>query len=799
MGGIGEVPAARARGFVTALTSFVGREEEVAEAAALLSEYRLVTVTGPGGMGKTRLAAEVARRVAARFADGAWLVELAAVQDPGQVAAAVAAGLGVPDASGRSATEMLAAVLGRQQVLLVLDNCEHLLAAVAELCGALLPAVDDLRVLATSREPIGLAGEARLRLQPLPVAAPDGSPEPGVPAAVRLFADRARRADPRFVLDDVSGPMAARLVERLDGMPLAIELAAARIEALGLAQLVDRLEASLPLLVSADRTAAPRHQSLTATVDWSYRLLGEQEQRVFRRLAVFPGPFTLDAAVAVAGTGTENAVLHLDDSLLLSHPARPGADGYHLPDTIRMFGAARLAEAGEQDDAATAMARQALAVAEQAAAGLRTPQQRTSFDWLDAEDGTLHQAVTWALRHDPDLALRLAVALANWLLRRGSGPQAREMLLAAAAHAAPGSEGWCLAQFWIGDVGLPEQSLGHETAGIEVLTPQGPSPLLAEFLAGRSRTLTYLGRIPEAVGDAREALTVARRTGYPAGEILALAQLSRTAHHAGAIAEALEWARQAQRILASGEYGWTEQFTGQFIAEVLIQSGDLAAARRALADTLAWADAGGDRIMQTAALIYSADVELRTGNIADAARLARCATEIAAQVGWHELLPRCVNEFALVCAARGQPAEAVTLWTALQAHMEAGGPRDVPLYAERRAEPLRRALEALGPARARAAKERGAGMTMETAAEFVLMAADFKPESPPAAPVLNRLSSREQELVSLVAKGRTDAQIAGQLYISVSTVRSHLDRIRDKTSCRRRADLTRLALQAGLA
>ncbi len=354
MGGIGEVPAARTHGFVPALTSFVGREQEVAEAAALLAEYRLVTVTGPGGMGKTRLAGEVARQVAARFADGAWLVELAAVPDPGQMAAAVAAGLGVPDTPGRSVTETLVAVLGRQQVLLVLDNCEHLLAAVAELCGALLPAVDDLRVLATSREPIGLAGEARLRLRPLPVAAPDGSPEPGIPAAVRLFADRARQADPRFVLDDVSGPMAARLVERLDGMPLAIELAAARVEALGLAQLVDRLGASLPLLVSPDRTAAPRHQSLTATVDWSYRLLGEEERRVFRRLGVFPGPFTLDAAVAVAGAGTEPAVLHLFDCSLLS-PPRSGPDGrmrYHLPETIRMFAASRLAETGEQDDAA---------------------------------------------------------------------------------------------------------------------------------------------------------------------------------------------------------------------------------------------------------------------------------------------------------------------------------------------------------------------------------------------------------------------------------------------------------------
>jgi non-specific serine/threonine protein kinase len=806
---MGTDQAARAHGFVIALTSFVGRQDEVAEVAALLADYRLVTVTGPGGMGKTRLAHEVARLVAGRFADGAWLVELAAVQDPGQVPAAVVAGLGVPDTPGRSPADTLSAVLGRQQVLLVLDNCEHLIGAVAELCGNLLPVADDVRVLATSRERIGLAGEARFRLLPLPVRAtdvpPDTAPGGEAPAAIRLFSDRARQADPRFVLDGVSLPLVARLVERLDGMPLAIELAAARAEALGLAQLVDRLEASLPLLVSADRTAAARHRSLAATVDWSYRLLNEQEQRVFRRLAVFPGPFTLDAAATVAGAGAEPVVLHLVDCSLLS-PPQPGPDGrtrYLLPETIRMFAADRLAEADEQDDATATLARHALAVAEQAAAEQRTPQQREVFRWLDAEDGTLHYAVRWTLQHDPGLALRLAIALASWLLRRGRGVQAREMLLAAAAHAMPGSQDWCLAQFWLGDIGPPERSIGHETAALEVLTAQAPSPLLAEFLAGRSRTLLYLGRVSEAVADAREALTIARRIDYPAGEILALAQLSRTSRYAGDLAAALDWARQAQRILASGQHGWTQQFTGLFVIEVLIESGDLTAARRGLEDTLAWAEEGGDRLMQASCLAILADLELRVGNITYAARHVRWAAEIAAEVGWPELLTRCLDLLAHMCAARGQLAEAVTLWAAHQARLEAVGTNDLPLDTRHREERLRRAVEALGPAGSRVAQERGAGMFLETAVEFAVMmvSLDEGTASGKSVPTdaVTQLSAREQELVSLVAKGRTDAQIASQLYISVSTVRSHLDRIRDKTSCRRRADLTRLALQVGLA
>ena len=234
-----------------------------------------MTVTGPGGAGKTRLAGQVARQVAGRFADGAWLVELAPVQDPAQVAAVVAAALGVREQPGIPAAEAVARVLARQQLLLVLDNCEHVIGAAAELCAGLLAACDDVRVLATSREPLAVAGEARYRLGPLTLPGPGETGDGGGSEAVALFADRARSADAHFTLDEQAAAGVARLVARLDGMPLAIELAAARVEALGVGQLLDRLDDRFALLAGGDRLAPSRQRSLAATVEWSYQLLDE--------------------------------------------------------------------------------------------------------------------------------------------------------------------------------------------------------------------------------------------------------------------------------------------------------------------------------------------------------------------------------------------------------------------------------------------------------------------------------------------------------------------------------------------
>jgi predicted ATPase/DNA-binding CsgD family transcriptional regulator len=804
----GAVPGG-VHGFPAALTTFVGRTRAVTEVAGLLDQHRLVTLTGAGGVGKTRLAGEVAKRVADRFADGAWLVELATVRDAEQVPAAVAAALGIRDLPSVAAADALGRALARQQLLLVLDNCEHVIGAAAVLCTGLLLTCDDVRVLATSREPLRVAGESRYRLAPLTLPDPDNAADPDQSEAVALFADRARLADAGFELTAETAPAVARLMARLDGMPLAIELAAARVEALGVAQLLNRIDDRFTLLEAADRLAAGRQRSLAATVEWSYRLLTEPEQRVFRAVSVFPGPFTLEAAEAVAGTGAGPAVLHLVDCSLLV-PPRSDPDGrsrYLMLETLRAYGAGLLAQAAEDDAVATALAGHALRVAEDALTGLATGTgEVAAARWLDAEDATLRQALHWAMEHDTDVAPRLATALAWWWQVRGQLASQVPLLREATDRAPAGSDAWCNGHTWLGQAALnsanPAEALRHFTAVRDAMGGRGPIPLLARCLSGRSATLLGMSRISEAANDARHALAVARQGDHPASQALALAVLSLVACAGGDPDGAVQLASQVEQ-LTTDMHGPTARVCSHILTTVLIAVDDPAAAERVCAAGLARSRDTGDLWNLGNMLEKMVVLDLGSGRFEDAAAHLREALQTALRIGGRARLLDDLDCCGYLCAMTGRYADAVTAWAAvvaLQGHEGFSVPSrpDMPEGWFQRQEPLRAAREALGPDQARAAEERGATMSLATAAEYALMLTAPDPQSTAAAPGQERLSTRERELVTLVAQGYTDAQIAAQLYISVRTVRSHLDRIRDKTGCRRRADLTRLALSAGL-
>jgi predicted ATPase/DNA-binding CsgD family transcriptional regulator len=816
-------------GFPAALTSFVGRAQAADEVSAQLARDRLVTVTGPGGAGKTRLAGEVARQVAGRFADGVWLAELAAVTDPAQVAAVVGTVLGLRDLPSVAAADALAVALARRQLLLVLDNCEHVIGAAAELCGRLLLGADDVRVLATSREPLRIAGEVRYRLGSLTLPDPDDPAAAAGCEAVALFADRARRVEPTFTLDETTAVTVARLVARLDGMPLAIELAAARVDALGVAQLLDRIDDRFGLLADADRLAAERQRSLAAAVQWSYQLLGDAERRVFRAVSVFPGPFTLEAAEAVAGAGAGRAVPRLVDCSLVL-PPRAGPDDrsrYVMLETLRAYGAGLLAETGEEDEVTAALAGYAAEMAGEALAKVHTrTHELDGLRHLDAEDATLRYVLAWALEHDPGTAVRLALTLAPWWSVRGRLISRASLLNTVAELAAVGSDEWCVAHMFLGQVAAqredPPTALDHFTAARDALQDtahceDAPGPwLLSLCLAGRASALIRVGRVAEAIEDGRRSLELARRISLGGLEATALSCLSLAVWHDGDREGALRLARQALQI--SEEFaGALERGLSQIVTGILTEAGDLAAAEQACAAALTSCRDVGDLTNLCGVLWHRTILDLRTGRIDDAPAHLRELLQIATQTGLRPLLPAGLDCCGHLCAATGRPAEALTVWAAMSA-LGDPWPLHAGLNPDRREQLRRQARELLGPARARASEERGAAMSLATATEFALLvAAEPEPsrtdvaarpeptadETGPGSAVdgaagLARLSPRERQLVTLVAQGRTDAQIAAQLYITVRTVGSHLDRVRDKTGCRRRADLTRLALSAGL-
>ncbi len=423
-GTAGDPVVERPNNLPIALSSFVGRGREISEVEALLAGNRLLTLTGPGGSGKTRLALRVASRVLEGFEDGAWLVELAPLSDPGLVIRAVAFVLGVREGPGGSLLEVLSDHLRSRRLLLVLDNCEHLVGASASLAEALLRRCRNLSVLATSREALGVTGEAVFAVPPLALPDPRRPPAvEGLPEyeAARLFVERARAVNHGLSLTEENASAVAQVCCRLDGMPLAIELAAARAKALSIEQISSRLDDAFRLLKGgASRTAMARQRTLRATMDWSYGLLTEEERALLRRLSVFAGGFTLEAAEAVgAGGGIEEAgvldlLASLVDKSLVPLEDRGGGARYRLLETVRQYASEKLGAEAEEKGAGGRHARYYLALAEEAEPELKGERQEEWLERLEGDNDNLRAAMRFLLDADEvDTSLRLAWAL--WL------------------------------------------------------------------------------------------------------------------------------------------------------------------------------------------------------------------------------------------------------------------------------------------------------------------------------------------------------------------------------------------------
>ena len=427
------------------VTSFVGREREVREILSLIRDARLITLTGAGGVGKTRLALRIAQELETRPGEEmtgltVWFVDLSGLNRLAPIAHVVAASLGIGETPSQGPVESIAQHLCASPGVLVLDNCEHVALEAAQLIEALLGDCSSLHILATSREPLRLGSETIYRVPSL--THPESHVAPALVdlldyEAVRLFADRARSVLPGFNVVEQNARTVIRICQRLDGIPLAVELAAARLRGLSLGQIASRLDDTLRLLASGERTARPRHQTLRAMVDWSHELLTESERTLFRRLSVFAGGFTLDAAEVVCGPGEdafEGLLGLVDKSLIVAETVDVGHERYRMLEVLRQYGYEKLIRAGEAADLGRQHATYFVELAEAAETGSAGSDQEDWYARLDRELDNLRAALHWAVSNDADVGLRICGALWRYWYIRGHLFEGRERLAVLLAH-----------------------------------------------------------------------------------------------------------------------------------------------------------------------------------------------------------------------------------------------------------------------------------------------------------------------------------------------------------------------------